>query len=250
MHVRIQTMALGALFSLAILGMSAASAGAAPQTKAAKKTETTVVKKAKKAKPVIVKVAAGDTLEKIAKDHKTTYVRLFNANKSIVNPDMIDIGDKITIPNKSQKLPDRFGAIQPVVAATQPVTTSAGGYYQAAPVAAQNSGYATQQSYPTGSTAGNTYAYGNCTWYVKNRRSDLPNMLGNGGSWSASASRQGYATGSTPRAGAVAEQAGHVAYVEKVNGNGTVTISEMNYAGGYNQVSSRTVSAGSFSYIY
>jgi len=59
--------------------------------------------------------------------------------------------------------------------------------------------------------------------------------------------------GSTPVPGAIAWSGagyyGHVAYVEGVSG-GMVTVSEMNYNGGWNRVSSRTVSAGTFHYIY
>ena len=55
------------------------------------------------------------------------------------------------------------------------------------------------------------------------------------------------------RAGAVgtttAGSLGHVVYVEAVNGDGTITISEMNYAGEYSQ-RTRVASASEFSYIY
>ena len=40
---------------------------------------------------------------------------------------------------------------------------------------------------------------------------------------------------------------GHVAIVEAVNGDGTITISDMNYAGKLNVVSTRTISASSVS---
>ncbi len=30
-----------------------------------------------------------------------------------------------------------------------------------------------------GNASGNNYAAGNCTWYVKSRRADIPNNLGN-----------------------------------------------------------------------
>lgn len=116
----------------------------------------------------------------------------------------------------------------------------------------------TVASTPTGSTgnryvasnAGNTYACGQCTWYAKSKRPDLPNRLGNGGQWVASAAALGFATGSTPRAGAIGEQPGHVVYVESVNKNGTVNISEMNYNGGVGVVNHRTVPASTFKYIY
>lgn len=96
----------------------------------------------------------------------------------------------------------------------------------------------------------NTYVKGQCTWHVKNKRPDLPNRLGNGGQWVKNAAARGLSTGKTPRVGAVAEQPGHVAYVEAVNSNGTVKISEMNYNGGVGVVHERTVSASKFTYIY
>lgn len=96
----------------------------------------------------------------------------------------------------------------------------------------------------------NTYVKGQCTWYVKNKRPDLPNRLGNGGQWVKNAAARGFATGKTPKVGAVAEQPGHVAYVEAVNSNGTVKISEMNYNGGVGVVHERTVAASKFTYIY
>jgi surface antigen len=99
-------------------------------------------------------------------------------------------------------------------------------------------------------SGGNSYVWGQCTWHVKNKRPDLPNNLGNGGSWVANAASYGFSTGTTPRAGAVGEQPGHVVYVESVNADGTVNISEMNYAGGVGVVHTRTVAASTFTYIY
>ena len=58
------------------------------------------------------------------------------------------------------------------------------------------------------------------------------------------------------KAGAVMQTSqgayGHVAYVESVNDDGSVKVSEMNYNGGPGVVSSRTISAGqagSYNYI-
>lgn len=98
-------------------------------------------------------------------------------------------------------------------------------------------------------TAGNTYTYGYCTWYVKNRRPDIPNGWGNAMDWFPNAQASGWPTGSTPRVGAVGTQGNHVVYVEQVNGDGTVTISEMNYRG-WNVASSRVASSSDFRYIY
>lgn len=233
MQTKIGLLTLGAITALVLFGGSTAEAKEKP-------TDTSD-------DSVVVEVALGDTLSSIANEHSTTYVRLFNANESIVNPDTIDVNDKVRIPNENEKLPNRMAELapaQPVAAAPQPAQPQ----QQAQPA---QSAPAPQASYaPRATTSGNTYVWGNCTWYVKERRADLPNMLGNGGSWTANAAAQGFATGSTPRVGAVAEQAGHVAYVEAVNGN-SVTVSEMNYAGGVGQTHTRTVPASTFfSYIY
>lgn len=101
------------------------------------------------------------------------------------------------------------------------------------------------------SSAGNSYAWGQCTWYVKNRRPDIGNYWGNANAWVYSARASGYSTGSVPVAGAIGQENGimHVVYVESVSG-GMVNISEMNYAGGVGQVHYRTVHASNFTYIY
>ncbi|PID31266.1 hypothetical protein CR983_02055 [Candidatus Saccharibacteria bacterium] len=202
----------------------------------------------KDADATIVTVKRGDTLEMIADKHDTTYVRIFNANDFLVSPDVINPGDKLRIPREDAKLPDRFGELYAAAPAAAPVYYNT---YNTAPAAPAAAAQPAHYGY-SGSTAGNTYAWGNCTWYAKNRRPDLPNMLGNGGSWRANAAARGYATGNTPRRGAIAEQAGHVAYVESVNHkNNTVTVSEMNWGGGVGSVNRRTVSANTFSgYIY
>lgn len=99
----------------------------------------------------------------------------------------------------------------------------------------------------------NGYAYGYCTYYVASRRG-IPSNWGNASSWYYNAQRSGFGVGSSPQAGAVAWEkgvwgAGHVAYVESASG-GSVTVSEMNYNGGWNRVSRRTVPASEFLYIY
>lgn len=68
-----------------------------------------------------VTVKSGDTLSSIAADHKTTYLRLFDANPSLSNPDLIYPGDKIKIPRAGQKLPSR--QLPATVAVSGPATT-------------------------------------------------------------------------------------------------------------------------------
>ncbi len=102
--------------------------------------------------------------------------------------------------------------------------------------------------------AGNRYAAGNCTWYVKSMRPDISNSWGNANTWYSNAAAQGWKVGSTPKKGAVATTtkgwAGHVAYVTKVTPDGKwVTIREMNYGALY-AMNTRTVYYTEFQYIY
>ena len=231
MQSKIGLVALSVIASLVLFGGDTVSA----------KSETTDkenVKSSKKVEPkkVYVTVKSGDTLTAIAEKYKTSYIRLFNANKSISHPDVIDIGDKVRIPGKNEKLPNRLAEVS-VETQAAVISGAAASYAQTANTANR------------GSSAGNSYAYGWCTWYAKEMRPDLPNNLGNGGQWVANAAAQGIPTGSTPRVGAIAEQPGHVAYVEAVNG-GMVTVSEMGYNYTQGQFNRRTVAASTFQYIY
>lgn len=97
---------------------------------------------------------------------------------------------------------------------------------------------------------GNSYYWGQCTWYVASKRY-VPNNWGNAISWYYNAQASGFGTGSAPRAGAIGwERMNHVVYVESVNGDGTVTISEMNYGGRPGVVHYRTEPISRFLYIY
>lgn len=102
-------------------------------------------------------------------------------------------------------------------------------------------------------TAGNSYGYGYCTWYVKNMRPDIGNFWGNANQWYASAQAAGFATGKEARPGAIGVSfegaAGHVVYIHSVSGN-TVHLSEMNGAAGWNVVGERDAPESSFVYIY
>lgn len=102
--------------------------------------------------------------------------------------------------------------------------------------------------------AGNRYALGNCTWYVKSMRPDIGNFWGNANTWYANAKAQGWSVGDLPKKGAVATTTsgpmGHVAYVTGVSlDQQWVTIREMNYGGLYN-MNDRTVHYTEFKYIY
>ena len=98
---------------------------------------------------------------------------------------------------------------------------------------------------------------GQCTYYMYNRFAQLgapirTTALGNAAEWPANAAAAGYGVSSTPRAGtAIVFQRGvggadpvygHVGFVERVNADGSLFISEMNVQG-VNVISTRTIPA-------
>lgn len=183
---------------------------------------------------VIIVVARNDNLTKIAEAHKTTVDRLWRKNTSIADPNLLNVSQALVVPREDEVLAERPLPVTVISIGIEPVQTSA---------------QIGRSSVSRGSSSGNTYSYGYCTWFVKNMRPDLPNNLGNADTWAARAAAQGLATGRTPRVGAVGQQGMHVVYITAVNGDGTVTLSEMNYKG-WNVASIRTASASSFIYIY
>lgn len=57
--------------------------------------------------PVIITVGKGDSLSKIAAAHNTTWVRLFDANESITDPNVINPGQEIRIPRDDETFTSR-----------------------------------------------------------------------------------------------------------------------------------------------
>lgn len=88
--------------------------------------------------PVVITVQPGDTLTSIASANGTTYKRLFDGNDFISNPDIINVGDKITVPSNDAQLPDRAiptpAPAKP--AASSPVRTASSTVPKATPVVA------------------------------------------------------------------------------------------------------------------
>lgn len=181
--------------------------------------------------PVIYSVVEGDNLTKIGTAYNVEWQRLWAKNTALTHPDLIHVGDQITIPEPSELLQRDLPAVVALPAVTPGVVAAKPVY-----------------------DGSNTYDYGYCTWYVKNRRgASIPNSLGNANTWYSRAAGLGMAVGSTPRAGAVGTTTrgalGHVVYVESVNADGSANISEMN-APVFGGVTYRTASPSEFLYIY
>lgn len=117
----------------------------------------------------------------------------------------------------------------------------------------------------------NGYDYGWCTWWAAKRRIDIgrpvPTNLGNAITWASRARAAGIGVDGSPRGGDVAYYRniggwGHVGFVERVNADGSIWVSDMNYygvsqidgtvrAGGWGRASYHLVSPGEFgSYLF
>jgi surface antigen len=186
---------------------------------------------------VVYTVKSSDTLDSIAGRYKSDKQRIVTYNDLELSG--VVEGMKIVLPDGTLPETERPGY-------TTPTTTKT--YYSPSVL------------YTGTVFAGNGYAYGYCTWYAYNRRVELGHPVGsnwgNASTWAGYARGAGFLVDSSPGVGAVVQTsssyAGHVAVVESVDGNGNVTISEMNYAG-WNKVTTRTLSASqarAYNYIH
>lgn len=114
------------------------------------------------------------------------------------------------------------------------------------PVAPPKPAVAPQNS-PQSKPTPNDYEAGQCTWYVKQRKPNIPNGWHDATDWKYHATKAGWTVSKTPKPGAIGWVYGHVVYVESVQGN-QVTISEMNYD--YVAYHKRTVTVPSSKYTY
>lgn len=193
-----------------------------------------VIKQEEPKPPTTYTIKEGDTLTTISELNRSSVARLWQKNTELTNPDLITPGDTLTIPQEAEQLVDRPLPESVIVKASLADTTSP----------QINSGGSLRPA-----VAGNLYEAGQCTWYVKNRRPDIPNNWGNASDWLYNAQAQGWSTGSTPRVGAIGWTSGHVVYIEAVNGD-QVTYSDMNGNWVPFEKGSDTVPASRYTYIY
>lgn len=180
---------------------------------------------------IVYEVKAGDNVESVAQKFSANKDQIIAFNDAEVQG--LKAGEKIVIPD---------GVFIP---AARTVARNPGGF-----VGSFSPAY-----------SGNGYDYGYCTWWAAVRRAQIgrpiPSNLGNASTWKVLAQRAGLGVGNVPAAGAVIwtpprDYYGHVGFVEAVNPDGSVEISEMNVAG-WGKVSRKTLSpakAAGYSYIY
>lgn len=187
---------------------------------------------------VVYTVKAGDTADSLATRYYANKDNLLVFNDAEETGALI-VGDRIVIPD----------GVQPAVATSRSTRSTSTSYA---------AGFAFGTSAVYGS---NGYDYGWCTWHAANRRKEIgrpiPSNLGNAISWLSVARRAGLPTGNVPQAGAVLYHKnmgglGHVAFVEKVNDDGTALVSDMNYPI-WGRVTYRTITPaeyGNYAFIY
>lgn len=189
---------------------------------------------------VVYTVKAGDTPDNIAAKYYANKDNLLVFNDA-EETGSFKPGERIVIPD----------GVQPAAPVTRARTASTG-----------SNNYTAGFSFGTSAVYGsNGYDYGWCTWHAANRRKEIgrpiPSNLGNAISWLSVARRAGLPTGNVPQAGAVLYHKnigglGHVAFVEKVNDDGSALISDMNYPS-WGRVTYRTITPaefGSYAFIY
>ena len=181
---------------------------------------------------VVYTTKDGDTLESIANKYQSKVDDIININD--LDSEVVPTGTKLLLPDGVLPENERPEYVAPVTR-RQTTTYTGGG------VSVRSNMYV-----PTASS--NRYAYGYCTWYAFNRRVQLglpvASGWGNANTWDYYASLSGYRVDSIPSVGAIFQTKsgyyGHVGIVERVNPDGTIYVSEMNYSG-WNVISHRTI---------
>ena len=184
---------------------------------------------------VLYTIQSSDTLASVASKYKANAEQIKTYNDLELGG--FTAGKQIIIPQGTLPTDERPGYEAPVV-----TNGIAYGSY----------GGGTGSSNTYSASTGNKYAFGNCTWYVYERRQAMGRPVGsfwgNGSMWKYSAQAAGYTVNKTPLPGSIFQTAeggggyGHVAIVDSVDGAGNIVLREMNYAG-FNVISSRSISA-------
>jgi LysM repeat protein len=228
--------------------------------------------------PLLYSVAAGETLATIAARYGVTVSQIRWSNTNLIASDSIATGQAIIIPpvpgivvtTKASDTFENLGAKfqvdpqviidfnrlrtpEPPAGTTLVIPGGVGGAFPPPPAIYQLVGRsgsgAAFSAHVVGCCLGpypaTGFPVGWCTWYVATKRNVT--WRGDAGYWYANASAQGYPVGATPRVGAIMvtweSWAGHVAYVEAVNPDGSWVVSEMNWLA-FDVIDERTIKPG------
>jgi len=166
---------------------------------------------------IVYTIKGGDTANSLASRYRSSEARIIAFNDAEIGG-FVE-GERIVIPD---------GEVAQVV--------GRGGY----------TGGGTEYGFIATYGPANGYDFGWCTWHAANRRmqagNPVPTNLGNAVTWASRARAAGMTVSDVPVAGAViwhdqsisgyvAGGLGHVAYVESVNADGSIIVSDMNSSG-------------------
>jgi LysM repeat protein len=226
--------------------------------------------------PIVYHVAAGETLATIAARYHVSVSEIRWSNSNLYSSDSVATGDEILIPPvhgvvvvvkgsdtlsglatkysvDPQAIVDfnRLRSTTLTAGTVLVVPGGVGGAFPPPPAIAQIV-HITSSSFPVkvlncclGPYVNNKFPVGWCTYYVATWRNVT--WTGDAGFWYANASAAGYAVGPTPKVGAIMvtweSWAGHVAYVEAVNPDGSWVVTEMNWVA-FDVIDQRTIKPG------
>ena len=191
---------------------------------------------------IVYVVKSTDTIESIARTYGSNVKEIETLND--LETSGIAAGMRIFIKNGTLPLKERPEYVAPVITYTY-------SYY------GDTSERKNIQSLGYRYGLGGPYAPGQCTQWAWHNRQDLPRNLGNANAWARNASAQGFPVSRKPAAGDIFQTGsgwyGHVGYVEAVNGDGSIVVTEMNYNYRAYHVIRATIPAdkvGRFNYIH
>jgi len=226
--------------------------------------------------PFTYTVAAGEDLSAIAAKYHVTVSQIRWSNSNLFSNDAVATGDQLVIPPvpgivvvvkasdtvdalatkysvDAQAIIDfnRLRSSQLAAGQVLVIPGGVGGAFPPPPALYQIMSGA-KSSYPIkvlgcclGPYVNNKFPVGWCTYYVATWRNVTWN--GDAGYWYANASAQGYAVGPTPKVGSIMvtweSWAGHVAYVDAVNADGSWVVTEMNWVA-FDVIDQRTIKPG------
>lgn len=203
---------------------------------------------------VLYTVKAGDTLDSIASKYNVQRAVVVSYNDLDLSGEPA-AGVQLILPGGTLPNTERPGYVAPTTNTNTTTLGLSGG--------SSSGGYGS--AYAGSISAGNKYAWGNCTWYAYERRAQLGNPVGsywgNASTWAYNARLAGFLVDGSPAAGAIMQNGGgygHVAIVESVNPGVSITISEMNgyrFGGGFALVGHGDISwgkatSGMYQYIH
>lgn len=197
---------------------------------------------------IVYTVKSGDTVESIAAKYGSTAAEITVLNDLEVSG--VKEGARILIKNGTLPETERPDYVPP-----RQTTTYTNTSYRYSYLGSASDRQNIQVIYPRFTGAGG----GQCVNWAYYMRPDLRDLygwsLGNANTWAARATKS--VVNRTPSAGAIFQTSsgwyGHVGYVEAVNSDGSITVTEMNYGYIPYRVIRSTIPAGSvgnFNYIH